>query len=105
MIVMCVCVYLTIGDSNMCCSVIIVMSVSLAARATLPFSYSRLLMCFLSCYQPYSTLPPPPPPPPMPDDVIVDENEALCSMLLAWYMSGYHTGYYQVGTRILVAFP
>lgn len=38
----------------------------------------------------------PPPPPPMLQDVVEDENEALCSMLLAWYMSGYHTGYYQV---------
>lgn len=37
----------------------------------------------------------PPPPPPMPSDNASNENEALCSMLLAWYMSGYHTGYYQ----------
>ncbi|PVD20256.1 hypothetical protein C0Q70_20753 [Pomacea canaliculata] len=45
-----------------------------------------------------SSVPPmmvPPPPPPMLQDVVEDENEALCSMLLAWYMSGYHTGYYQ----------
>jgi hypothetical protein len=24
------------------------------------------------------------------------ENESLCSMLMSWYMSGYHTGFYQV---------
>ena len=24
------------------------------------------------------------------------DKEALHSMLMAWYMSGYHTGYYQV---------
>ena len=37
----------------------------------------------------------PPPPPPM-LDMSEGDNEALCSMLMAWYMSGYHTGYYQV---------
>ncbi|KAL3865842.1 hypothetical protein ACJMK2_043191 [Sinanodonta woodiana] len=36
----------------------------------------------------------PPPPPPF-DESLDGENEALCSMLIAWYMSGYHTGYYQ----------
>ncbi|XP_069606802.1 survival motor neuron protein 1-like [Ranitomeya imitator] len=34
-----------------------------------------------------------PPPPPMGPD-IADDDEALGSMLIAWYMSGYHTGYY-----------
>ncbi|RWS09467.1 survival motor neuron protein-like isoform X1 [Dinothrombium tinctorium] len=37
-------------------------------------------------------VPPPPtyfPPPP------VKEDDALASMLMSWYMSGYHTGYYQ----------
>ncbi|CAF0871602.1 unnamed protein product [Brachionus calyciflorus] len=40
------------------------------------------------------------PPPPMPFDILkqtkgnVDENDALHSMLLSWYMNGYHTGYY-----------
>jgi len=24
------------------------------------------------------------------------EQEAMASMLMSWYMSGYHTGYYQV---------
>lgn len=37
----------------------------------------------------------PPPPPPI-EDGIDGDNEAMCSMLMAWYMSGYHTGYYQV---------
>uniref|UniRef100_K1RDL1 Survival motor neuron protein n=1 Tax=Magallana gigas TaxID=29159 RepID=K1RDL1_MAGGI len=36
----------------------------------------------------------PPPPPPI-EDGIDGDNEAMCSMLMAWYMSGYHTGYYQ----------
>ncbi|KAG9488060.1 survival motor neuron protein isoform X2 [Eleutherodactylus coqui] len=34
-----------------------------------------------------------PPPPPMGPDV-AEDDEALGSMLIAWYMSGYHTGYY-----------
>uniref|UniRef100_A0A8C5LIP7 Tudor domain-containing protein n=1 Tax=Leptobrachium leishanense TaxID=445787 RepID=A0A8C5LIP7_9ANUR len=34
-----------------------------------------------------------PPPPPMGPDASEDD-EALGSMLIAWYMSGYHTGYY-----------
>ncbi|XP_040277412.1 survival motor neuron protein [Bufo bufo] len=34
-----------------------------------------------------------PPPPPMGPD-IAEDDEALGSMLIAWYMSGYHTGYY-----------
>ncbi|NXS94946.1 SMN protein, partial [Jacana jacana] len=34
-----------------------------------------------------------PPPPPMSPDC-PEDNEALGSMLIAWYMSGYHTGYY-----------
>lgn len=39
----------------------------------------------------------PPPPPPMGEDGMDEDGEAMCSMLMAWYMSGYHTGYYQVG--------
>lgn len=35
-----------------------------------------------------------PPPPPMSPDG--EDDEALGSMLIAWYMSGYHTGYYLV---------
>ncbi|MBN3301605.1 SMN1 protein, partial [Amia calva] len=38
-----------------------------------------------------------PPPPPMGPD-LGDGDEALGSMLIAWYMSGYHTGYYLVCT-------
>ncbi|XP_069792772.1 survival motor neuron protein 1 [Narcine bancroftii] len=36
----------------------------------------------------------PPPPPPMGPDTTDEDDEALGSMLIAWYMSGYHTGYY-----------
>lgn len=35
-----------------------------------------------------------PPPPPMGPDTTDEDDEALGSMLIAWYMSGYHTGYY-----------
>ncbi|GFR89074.1 survival motor neuron protein [Elysia marginata] len=37
----------------------------------------------------------PPPPPWFTEKGSGDENEALYSMLISWYMSGYHTGYYQ----------
>ncbi len=37
----------------------------------------------------------PPPPPPLSEDLPEGDSEALYSMLIAWYMSGYHTGYYQ----------
>uniref|UniRef100_A0A8D0BAP1 Tudor domain-containing protein n=1 Tax=Salvator merianae TaxID=96440 RepID=A0A8D0BAP1_SALMN len=50
---------------------------------------------FLSGWSPpFPTGPPviPPPPPFSPDSP--DDDEALGSMLIAWYMSGYHTGYY-----------
>nr|XP_034956018.1 survival of motor neuron protein-like [Zootoca vivipara] len=50
---------------------------------------------FLSGWPPpFPSGPPliPPPPPFSPDSP--DDNEALGSMLIAWYMSGYHTGYY-----------
>ncbi|KFP82444.1 Survival motor neuron protein, partial [Apaloderma vittatum] len=49
----------------------------------------------LSCWPPpFPAGPPliPPPPPMMPDSP--EDDEALGSMLIAWYMSGYHTGYY-----------
>eukprot|EP00088_Acartia_fossae_P011908 TRINITY_DN16069_c1_g1_i1.p1 TRINITY_DN16069_c1_g1~~TRINITY_DN16069_c1_g1_i1.p1 ORF type:complete len:449 (+),score=102.00 TRINITY_DN16069_c1_g1_i1:66-1412(+) len=47
-----------------------------------------------------STFPPllaPPPPPPLsfPGGLSTAENEALHSMLISWYMAGYHTGFYQ----------
>ncbi|MBN3320938.1 SMN1 protein, partial [Atractosteus spatula] len=38
-----------------------------------------------------------PPPPPLGPD-FTEDYEALGSMLIAWYMSGYHTGYYLVRT-------
>ncbi|XP_022649319.1 survival motor neuron protein-like [Varroa jacobsoni] len=39
----------------------------------------------------------PPPPPPFPPHVdgICSSDEALAAMLMSWYISGYHTGYYQ----------
>jgi len=37
-------------------------------------------------------IPPPPPPPPV---IPESPDEALASTLMAWYMTGYHTGYYQ----------
>ncbi|OQR74444.1 survival of motor neuron protein-like [Tropilaelaps mercedesae] len=39
----------------------------------------------------------PPPPPPFPPgvDEICGSDEALAAMLMSWYISGYHTGYYQ----------
>ncbi|XP_069483624.1 survival motor neuron protein-like isoform X1 [Ambystoma mexicanum] len=50
---------------------------------------------FLSGWPPPFPSGPPmiPPPPPMGPDSSEDD-EALGSMLIAWYMSGYHTGYY-----------
>ena len=47
---------------------------------------------------------PPPPPPPMIDSFMKDfknvgTDEALHSMLLSWYMSGYHTGYYMAKSQ------
>ncbi|XP_045847427.1 survival motor neuron protein-like [Meles meles] len=52
---------------------------------------------FLSCWlPPFPSGPPiiPPPPPICPDSF--DDADALGSMLISWYMSGYHTGYYMV---------
>lgn len=42
---------------------------------------------------PPAALPMFPPPPPLIADMI-EENEALGAMLISWYMSGYHTGFY-----------
>uniref|UniRef100_A0A8D3DNH1 Tudor domain-containing protein n=1 Tax=Scophthalmus maximus TaxID=52904 RepID=A0A8D3DNH1_SCOMX len=41
-----------------------------------------------------------PPPPPMSPDMM--DDEALGSMLISWYMSGYHTGYYLVCAQRLM---
>ena len=49
-----------------------------------------------------------PPPPPSPffmdtgnDSLASSEEDALASMLMSWYMSGYHTGYYQATKKFL----
>lgn len=44
----------------------------------------------------------PPPPPICPDSL--DDADALGSMLISWYMSGYHTGYYMVSDHS-ISFP
>ncbi|XP_072137285.1 survival motor neuron protein 1 [Mobula birostris] len=51
---------------------------------------------FLPGWLPMGLAGPPliPPPPPMSPDTTDEDAEALGSMLIAWYMSGYHTGYY-----------
>ncbi|XP_055410626.1 survival motor neuron protein isoform X1 [Bubalus kerabau] len=41
----------------------------------------------------------PPPPPICPDSL--DDADALGSMLISWYMSGYHTGYYMFKQQFL----
>ncbi|XP_054042336.1 survival motor neuron protein isoform X2 [Rissa tridactyla] len=60
-----------------------------------PGSKFRTPPSFLSCWPPPFPAGPPliPPPPPMRPDS-PEDDEALGSMLIAWYMSGYHTGYY-----------
>ncbi|KAG8456449.1 hypothetical protein GDO86_002291 [Hymenochirus boettgeri] len=54
-------------------------------------------------FPPFPPVPPPfmpgfgrmiPPPPPPLSPEMCEDDEALGSMLIAWYMSGYHTGYY-----------
>ncbi|XP_066993015.1 survival motor neuron protein isoform X2 [Anabrus simplex] len=54
---------------------------------------------FSPTHMPPMGLPPmvvPPPPPPQLTSCFPDEDtEALSAMLLSWYMSGFHTGYYQ----------
>ncbi|XP_063151561.1 survival motor neuron protein-like isoform X1 [Candoia aspera] len=50
---------------------------------------------FLSGWSPpFPSGPPLIPPPPLLSSDSPDDDEALGSMLIAWYMSGYHTGYY-----------
>lgn len=65
-----------------------------------PFAYNGVPPMFGG--MPYSALPPKPPmmpvipPPILPDAAsITDDKDALYGMLISWYMSGYHTGYYQ----------
>lgn len=38
---------------------------------------------------------PPPPPPHLTANFPEEDTEALSAMLMSWYMSGFHTGYYQ----------
>jgi len=42
-----------------------------------------------------STLPPPIPPHLLKQNSLPQEDEAVSAMLMSWYTSGYHTGYYQ----------
>ncbi|NWX18355.1 SMN protein, partial [Aegotheles bennettii] len=67
--------------------------VSSASSEIIPMSLAPPL--FSSCWPPPFPAGPPliPPPPPMRPDS-PEDDEALGSMLIAWYMSGYHTGYY-----------
>ncbi|KAM9262839.1 survival motor neuron protein isoform 3-T3 [Morus bassanus] len=61
-----------------------------------PGSKFRAPPSLLSCWPPpFLAGPPliPPPPPPLRPEC-PEDDEALGSMLIAWYMSGYHTGYY-----------
>ncbi|XP_014376013.2 survival motor neuron protein isoform X1 [Alligator sinensis] len=60
-----------------------------------PGSKTSGTLPFLSGWPPPFPPGPPliPPPPPMGPDS-PEDDEALGSMLIAWYMSGYHTGYY-----------
>ncbi|KAM6230432.1 survival motor neuron protein [Porphyrio hochstetteri] len=60
-----------------------------------PGSEFQTAPSFLPCWPPRFSAGPPliPPPPPMRPEC-PEDDEALGSMLIAWYMSGYHTGYY-----------
>ena len=46
--------------------------------------------------QQFPFAPMPPPPAPVNSNDVSHDSDALASMLMAWYLSGYHTGYYQV---------
>ncbi|KFU83842.1 Survival motor neuron protein, partial [Chaetura pelagica] len=61
----------------------------------MPFLSLMAPPMFSSCFPPPFPAGPPliPPPPPMRPDS-PEDDEALGSMLIAWYLSGYHTGYY-----------
>ncbi|XP_014289493.1 survival motor neuron protein isoform X2 [Halyomorpha halys] len=52
-----------------------------------------------SSYQQNVGMIPPPPPPFVLANLPKDETDALSAMLMAWYMSGFHTGYYQGLTK------
>ena len=53
---------------------------------------------YFSFQQQFPSAPMPPPPAPVNSSDVSHDNDALASMLMAWYLSGYHTGYYQVRT-------
>uniref|UniRef100_A0A7M4DYB3 Survival of motor neuron protein-like n=1 Tax=Crocodylus porosus TaxID=8502 RepID=A0A7M4DYB3_CROPO len=69
--------------------------VSEELNAAEPGSKTSGTLPFLSGWPPPFPPGPPliPPPPPMGPDS-PEDDDALGSMLIAWYMSGYHTGYY-----------
>ncbi|KAG2178031.1 hypothetical protein INT43_003284 [Umbelopsis isabellina] len=46
-----------------------------------------------------SSIPPPPPPNPPQASAAAGEDEALSNLMMAWYYSGYYTGYYQAMRR------
>ncbi|XP_041956031.1 survival motor neuron protein 1 [Alosa sapidissima] len=56
-------------------------------------SHSISPMCGYPPLTPAVAVPMIPPPPPMISDIL-EEDEALGTMLISWYMSGYHTGFY-----------
>lgn len=55
-----------------------------------------MFFCFFSFGQQFPFAPMPPPPAPVNSNDVSHDSDALASMLMAWYLSGYHTGYYQV---------
>ncbi|XP_068693287.1 survival motor neuron protein-like isoform X2 [Montipora foliosa] len=50
---------------------------------------------FQSSSNSFPFAPMPPPPAPVNNSDVSHDNDTLASMLMAWYLSGYHTGYYQ----------
>ncbi|GAB5586665.1 hypothetical protein Unana1_01565 [Umbelopsis nana] len=50
-------------------------------------------------HQDNATPPPPPPPPVQESAAAAGEDEALSNLMMAWYYSGYYTGYYQAMRR------
>uniref|UniRef100_A0A8D2D851 Survival motor neuron protein n=1 Tax=Sciurus vulgaris TaxID=55149 RepID=A0A8D2D851_SCIVU len=57
---------------------------------------------FLCWLPPFPSGPPIIPPPPPICPYSLDDADALGSMLISWYMSGYHTGYYMAPTGPLI---
>ena len=66
------------------------------------FSFYYIIFLF---WQGIGTAPFLPPPPAFETlSEAATDKEALYSMLISWYMSGYHTGYYQVSAIQLCLF-